>query len=524
MWAYPEIKNVADIVRYNEKHYGEQTATRFNKHSLSWKDVNRMSSQFANKLSESGIKAGDRVLYYSGNSHDYFLTIFACAKINAVFIPMNWRLAPEEVSAIIKDAEPSIVLIEDSFKAVWDVAASNLNSPIQAVDLQPRNHADNPLWKWFAGSSTEDPKAYCAPDSTAWQIYTSGTTGVPKGVEMTHGSIMNMRLCEHLEPAYTWGPADRYLFCVPSFHLLGLGLSMQAMYNGATIIIAPQFEPGGVLDIINNEKPTLTGVAPVMIQMLLDHPETEKTDFSSIREIMYAGSPISMGVLKRGMEKIPCRFMQFYGSTESGGAITLLRPDDHDLNNEKRLTSCGKPLPLIEIQIIDSNNQALGPNEAGEMLIRLPSIAKSYWRKPEAWNEVYEDGWYRSGDVGYFDEEGYYYIVDRSKDMIVSGGENIYSTEVENCLSIHPEIAAAAVIGVPSEKWGEEVKAFIIPRPACQPDSTEIIQFCKSRLAAYKCPKSIEIVEDFPRTGAGKVSKKDLRAPYWNKNQGRAVS
>lgn len=515
MWAFPEIRTVADIVRYNAKQYADRSATQFMGYALTWAEMDEKSSKMANAMQKAGVKARDRVLFYGGNSDDYFITIYACAKLNAAFIPMNWRLAATEAAVILDDAEPSLAIVQDTFAELWEGASRSNSRNIPVVSMKAGQQDNNPLWQWYANESSSDPKVPCGLEDTAWQIYTSGTTGVPKGVEMIHDGIMNMRLCEHLEPAYTWGPEDRYLFCVPSFHLLGLGLSMQAMYNGAAIVIATQFDPGEVLTLINEQKPTLAGVAPVMLQFLLDHPQTDSTDFSCVREIMYAGSAISVGLLKRAMEKIPCKFMQFYGSTESGGAITLLRPDDHDLNNEHRLTSCGKPLPLIEIRIVDGDGNVLGPNQPGEMLIKLPSIAKSYWRKPEAWDEVYVNGWYKSGDVGYFDDEGYFYIVDRAKDMIVSGGENVYSTEVENCLSLHSDIAAAAVIGVPSEKWGEEVKALVIPRPGGTPSADEIIAYCKENLANYKCPKSVEFVEDFPRTGAGKVSKKDLRAPYW---------
>lgn len=515
MWAYPEIRNVADIVRYNARNYGDQNATLFLDRALTWREMDRMSSKLANAMAAAGVGAEDRVLYYAGNADDYFLTIYACSKINAVFIPMNWRLAAAEVATIVNDADPSLVLVEDIYQTLWDQASASLDREVPTVPVKLGKGEENPFWQWFANADETDPNVPCPLDSTVWQIYTSGTTGLPKGVELTHGGIMNMRLCEHLEPAYTWCSDDRFLFCVPSFHLLGLGLTMQAMYNGACIVVAPRFEPGEVLKLINSAKPTLLGVAPVMIQMLLEHPDTPATDFSCVREVLYAGSPISMGLLKRAMEKIPCKFMQFYGSTESGGATTLLRPDDHDLDNEKRLTSCGKPLPLIEIKIVDSQGKELGPHEPGEMLIKLPPVAKSYWRQPEAWKEVFQNGWYRSGDVGYYDDEGYYYIVDRAKDMIVSGGENIYSSEVESCLSLHPDVVAAAIIGVPSKKWGEEVKAFIIPR-GDKPSEEELITFCRERLAHYKCPKSVEFVEDFPRTGAGKVSKKDLRAPYWN--------
>ena len=522
MWPYPEIKNVADIVRYNAKNYSDKPGTIFCDHTLSWADIDELSNRMANGLRAENVDAKDRVLYFAGNADDYFLTIYASAKIGAAFIPLNWRLCVAEIAAIVEDSAPKIALVDLIYKDTWDEVQSKLPQAVKTIYIDPAKKTNNPFWQWASNFENTDPNYVCEGDSTAWQIYTSGTTGAPKGVELTHAGIMNMRLCEHFEPAYTWGETDRYLFCVPSFHLLGLGLSMQAMYNGACVLIAPQFDPEKVLTLINTHKPTLMGLAPVMIQFLLDHPNAATTDFSGIREMLYAGSPISKGLLKRAIEAIPCKFMQFYGATESGGAITLLRPDDHDLDNDSILTSCGKPLPLIDMKIIDAEGNSLPANAPGEMVIRAPSITKGYWNKPEAWKDVYENGWYKTGDVGYYDDNGYFYLIDRAKDMIVSGGENIYCSEVENCLSLHGAVAAAAIIGVPSEKWGEEVKAFIMLKPGQSTTDAELIAHCKANLAGYKCPKSIEFVSDFPRTGAGKVSKKDLRAPYWE-GQGRSV-
>ena len=516
MWAYPEVKTLGDLVRYNHRNYAARPATVYQGHTLSWAEMDALSNRVAQGLLASGVKANDRVFYLAGNSDAYFAMIFGCAKVEAAFIPANWRLSPEELSVILDDADPSIVFVEDNFKDLWEKAVAGRDKQLPTVEINNGVLTSNPFFDWANQYSDEDLNLPCQLESTAWQIYTSGTTGVPKGVELTHQGINGMRLCEHLEPAYTWGPEDRFLFCVPSFHLLGIGLSVQALYNGSCVVIAPVFEPGSVLKLINTEKPTLLGLAPVMIQVLLDHPESVNTDFSCIREVMYAGSPIAVGLLKRALEVIPCPFMQFYGATEVGGALTLLRPEDHDLNNEKLLASCGKPLPLIEMKLLDSNGGVIeGAGEPGELAVRTPAICKSYWNKPDAWSEVYETGWYRTGDVAQRDENGFYYLVDRAKDMIVTGGENVYSTEVENCLSLHPAVAGVAVIGVPSERWGEEVKALIIATPGEETTEQELIDYAKSKLAGYKCPKTVDFVADFPRTGAGKISKKDLRLPFW---------
>jgi len=248
---------------------------------------------------------------------------------------------------------------------------------------------------------------------------------------------------------------------------------------------------------------------------LLDHPAAAQTDFSSVRLTLYAGSPISLGLIKRAIEKMPCRFMQFYGSTEANGAFSILRPDEHDLSDEKRLQSCGRPLPLIAFKIIKSDGTEATIGEPGELVVRSPAITSGYWRQPDATQVALSGGWYRTGDVAYRDEEGLYYIVDRVKDMIVSGGENIYSAEVENVLSTHASVSAVAVIGVPDERWGEAVKAVIILKPGLTSTPEELTTFCRERLAAYKVPKSFDFVDEFPYVPTGKVSKKDLRARYW---------
>ena len=256
--------------------------------------------------------------------------------------------------------------------------------------------------------------------------------------------------------------------------------------------------------------------------MMLAHPKAANADFSSLRLTLYAGSPISLGLIKRAISTMPCKFMQFYGSTEAGGASSILRPEEHDLENEARLQSCGRPLPLIEFRIVDGNGNEVPVGMPGELLIRQPAITKGYWKQPETTAGVMTDGWYRSGDIARRDEAGLYYIVDRAKDMIVSGGENIYSAEIENVLSTHPAVAGVAVIGVPDARWGEAVKAVVIARQEGLAEE-ELIAFCRVHLAGYKVPKSIDFVDSFPLVPSGKISKKDLRAGYWGA-EGRAVA
>ncbi|MGY8850423.1 MAG: long-chain-fatty-acid--CoA ligase [Pseudomonadales bacterium] len=519
MWPYPEIRNVADIVRYNARQYADKAALRFENNAITMAELDEKTSQFANGLIGVGIQPGDRVAYYGGNSDDFLIALFGTAKASACFVPLNWRLAVEELVDVIADADPTFALVSAELETPWMAIqqGGQTNLPYQIV--QPGTVEDNPFRQWLEQHSSQDPQLQCPIDDTALILYTSGTTGTPKGVELVHSGIIHMRICEHLEAAYTWSDIDTFLFVTPNFHLLGIGLTVQAMYNGATIAVVKSFLPSLVLQEITNKKPTILALAPVMIQMLLDSPESEKADFSTIREIVYAGSPISLACIKQALEKIPCRFMQFYGSTEAGGALTLLRPEEHDLNNEERLTSCGKPLPLIDVRIVDTEGQDVPAGEAGELWVRTPGISKGYWRKPDSWLEVYEQGWFKTGDVARQDSEGFLYLVDRVKDMVVTGGENVYCSEVENCLSQHEAVRQVAVIGVPSERWGEEIKAMVILRDVFSVTDEELISYCKSRIAGYKCPKSVDFVDSYPVNANGKVLKRLLREPFWRSQE-----
>jgi acyl-CoA synthetase (AMP-forming)/AMP-acid ligase II len=298
---------------------------------------------------------------------------------------------------------------------------------------------------------------------------------------------------------------------------------LQCLYNGVAITVVRQFDCALVLKTIVQLRPTLMTLTPTMLQMLLDHPEAAATDFCSLRLVLYAGSPISLGLIKRAIASMPCKFMQFYGSTEAGGASSILRPEEHDLSDHAKLQSCGRPLPLVEFKIVNAHGEPVPDGEPGELMILAPSITKGYWRQPAMTAAVLKDGWYRSGDIARRDPDGLYYIVDRAKDMIVSGGENIYSAEIENVLSTHPGVAAVAVIGVPDERWGEAVKAIVIPRAGFIVSAADLIAHCRGKLSGYKVPKSVDFAQSFPLVPSGKVSKKDLRAQYWE-GQGRGVA
>ncbi len=522
MWPYPEVRTLGDIVRYNARHLPTKPALLFEDNVITNSELDELTNRFANGLVEAGVSRGDRVIFYGSNSDDFLIALLGSAKAGACFVPVNWRLAVGELVGIIADAQPAFAVVTAELVQTWQQVQNQGQFNITTQQVQAGAAETNPFRQWLSQQVPTDPAIPVPLDDVAWVLYTSGTTGTPKGVELMHSGLTMMRVCEHVEPAYTWSEADTFMFVTPNFHLLGIGLTIQAYFNGATIAIMRAFEPAAMLREIAIKRPTLLALAPVMIQMMLAVPEYKTTDFSSIREVVYAGSAISLGLIRKALEVMPCRFMQFYGATESGGALTLLRPEEHDLNDEHRLTSCGKPLPMIDIKVMDAAGEELPRGQAGEMWVRSPGIARGYRNKPEAWAQVYEHGWFKTGDVAYKDESGFLYIVDRVKDMIVTGGENVYCTEVENCLSLHPAVERVAVIGVPSERWGEEVKACVVLKSGCDENAAELIDYAKANLAAYKCPKSVDFFAALPLGGTGKVLKRELRAPYWQ-NQKRSV-
>lgn len=519
MWQYPEIRTLGQLTEYHARNTPDRRALAWGDRVISFAEYDRAANRIAHGLIAKGVGVDDRVGFFGLNSPDFYFALVGTAKTRGAFTVFNWRLAVPELVQLIEDSDTTLCIVERELAKAWNEALALIDRTIETVWIDE----NNTLETIFASLPETAPDLFISEEGTAVQLYTSGTTGVPKGVMLSHGGFNRMRLCEHLEPAYQWDDDDIFINPLPNFHLLSIGIAFQCLYNGVAVSIVRQFDPRTVLATIAHDRPTLLTLTPTMIQMLLDHPDAAATDFSSLRLMLYAGSPISLGLIKRAIAMMPCKFMQFYGATEANGAFSILRPDEHDLEDEARLQSCGRPLPLIEFRIVDAEGNEVADGETGELTIRAPAITKGYWKQPEATAKVMVNGWYHSGDVARRDKDGLYYIVDRVKDMIVSGGENIYSAEVENVISTHPDVSAVAVIGVPDSHWGEAVKACVIPKPGTQLSADILIAHARGKLAGYKVPKSVDFFETFPHVPSGKISKKDLRAPYWEGHK-RGVS
>lgn len=511
MWLYPEVRTLGEFIEYHGRHTPDRRALVHGSRTISFAEYDTVSNRIANGSLASGVEAGERVGFLGLNTPDFYFALIATARTRAAFIPFNWRLSPAELGQLLHDSDARLVFVERALEDLWNAALAASGCAIKAIWF---DQADT-LEDQFAHHSAARPDLFISEEDIAIQLYTSGTTGKPKGVMLSHGGFNRMRLCEHLEPAFQWADGDIFINPLPNFHLLSIGIAFQCLYNGVAISIVRQFDPGVVCQTIQRDRPTLLTLTPTMLQMLLDHPQADATDFTSLRLVLYAGSAISLGLIKRAIVRMPGQFMQFYGATEAGGAFSILRPDEHDLKDEARLQSCGRPLPLIEFRIVDANGNEVPEGQPGELLARAPAITAGYWKQPEATDKVMQHGWYRTGDVARRDAEGLYYIVDRVKDMIVSGGENVYCAEVENALSTHPEVAQVAVIGVPDPRWGEAVMACVIRTADSLLAEAELIAHARALLAGYKVPKRVTFMESFPLVATGKVSKKDLRAPHW---------
>jgi long-chain acyl-CoA synthetase len=510
----PAVATVADIVRTHGKGRPDHPALVLGDRTLSWGGLLSRAGQVANALRAAGVGPRDRVAFLEKNSVEHFEVFFGAALLNAVCVDVNWRLAPPEVAFIVNDAEAKVLVVGPDFVPVVDAIADSLTAgTIVVIGGHPRFEGYE---EWIAGQPDDDPGEVSTDQDVAFQLYSSGTTGRPKGVMLSNSNFFS--LVGVAAEMWEFTPDSVNLAAMPLFHIGGGGWATAAMTVGATTVLVRDIDPAALVTLFPAQGITNAFLVPVVIQFMLMVPGVEEADFSALRVMVYGAAPISEAVLAQAVRTFKCRFWQAFGLTETTGAIVNLPPADHDPDgpNRHRLRSCGLPGPGVELRIVDPATEAdVAQGEVGEIWVRSGQVMLGYWHMPEATADAMVDGWFRTGDAGYLDADGYLFIHDRVKDMIVSGGENVYPAEVENVLMAHPGVADAAVIGVPHERWGETAMAMVVRRPGVEVTETELIEHCRANLARFKCPTSVTWVDVLPRNPSGKVLKRELREPYW---------
>jgi fatty-acyl-CoA synthase len=520
MFALHEITCLADVPRVNARRHPLTVAQIFGERTETYAEFDRRTNQVAQALLSLGLRPQSRIGYLGRNSELYFELLFGAAKAGMVVVGVNWRLAAPEVEYILKDAEVSVLCVGADYYALALELAARLPG-LHAVLAVDGEHAHWPAFEvWRNAQPSTDPMLPAAPDDDVLQLYTSGTTGHPKGVQLTNA---NYRALFAAGEAARWGVFEAggvALTCMPLFHVAGANMGIFALAQGATNVVMRDIDPGLILAFIARYRVNYALFVPAVILLLTQHPAIKDCDLSSLRKLFYGASPIAEDLLKTAQALFGCDFYGLYGLTETSGAGTCLMPEAHVGG---RLRSCGQAYPGIDITVVDADGRELPPGEVGELIVRHGTVMKGYWKRPDATREVIRDGWFHTGDAGYRDADGFFYIHDRLKDMIVSGGENVYPAEVENAIFGHAAVADVAVIGVPDERWGEAVKAIVVLKTDARADAADIIDFARTRIAGYKLPKSVDFVAALPRNPSGKILRRELREPYW-RNRTRNVN
>jgi acyl-CoA synthetase (AMP-forming)/AMP-acid ligase II len=483
--------------------------------------VNRLS----HCLKVFGIRKDDKVAILHPNCHYFLEAYYGIAQIGAISVPINYRLSPREIAFILGDSESRALIVDPMFRE----QVSSIRGEIRRIEKiiwtgeGKTNEGPCDLNYEMVLRQTEADRfseTQITGEDIAQIYYTSGTTGRPKGVMLSHKNVMTHALGTIAEVHLTDG--DVWIHVAPLFHLADAWATWAITWVGATHVLVREFDPKVVLETIGREKVTLTNLIPTMLNLMVNHPDVGKYDYRSLRVLLSGGAPIAPEVVRKIVETFKCDYIQTYGMTETSPYLTLSVLKDHlkKLSYEDQLrfkSKTGKEFIGVELKVVNDRGEEIKKDEkeVGEILVKGDIVTKGYWKLPEETEKSIKDGWLYTGDMAMMDEEGYVTIVDRKKDMILTGGENVYSTEVENVLYMHPAILECAVVGVPDQKWGEAVKGIVVLKSGQKATAEEIIQFCKDKIAHYKAPKSIDFIDALPRTGSGKIHKKGLRDKYW---------
>jgi O-succinylbenzoate-CoA ligase len=507
---------VGEMAYANAAKYRDKAATLYRGTRKTWQEFNGETNRLANMLLGMGFKRGDRLAILSQNCDTYLEWYFGCGKAGIIVVPINYRLSENEMTNLLTHSDPKGMIVSEAYFDTLERIKDKLR-------LEHYFGVGAPEKDWFEGYQKtvqyypEDPPGVPVEEDDVFCImYTSGTTGLPKGAMSTHKNYVVNALS--VMNAQGIKKNDVNLIVAPLYHAGALFHSLSYILLGSTQIILKQFDTKEILKTIQAEKVTSCLLIPTMLNFLLNDPDFAAFDTSSLNKIFYGGGPMPLALLEKAIALLKnVQFTQGYGLTETLETNFLL-PEDHILGGSerqnKRLGSAGTEAPLYEVKIMDDDENEVPCNTGGEIWVRGPAVIKGFWKAPEQTKKAITEGWFKTGDIGMLDEDRYLYILDRKKDMIISGGENIYTKEVEDVLHAHPSILEAAVIGVPDPEWGENVKAIVVLNKGMTASEKELIEFCKDRLARYKRPRSVAFVEELPKNPSGKILKRDLREHY----------
>lgn len=501
-------------------------ATIDNTRQRTWGEFAARVARLAGALKKLGLETDSRIAILAFNSDTYLEYFYAVQWAGGILVPLNVRLAPPELVYMLNDAGVSILVVDASFTGLLPKLLPESSAIQHVIVIGEADLPENTLrHEDILADAEAVPDAERGKDDVAGIFYTGGTTGLAKGVMLTHTNLISNAMTALLN-IYEGTPWV-YLHSAPMFHIADAQWMIGVTLMAGTHVFIPKFDPENMLKVIQDYRITHCALVPTMVNMLTQVKNLEQYDLSSLRGMNYGGSPMAPALIARTRKAFPhCRLFQGYGQTETSPNVSMLVDKYHDPDGEfaDKIESAGQPMFTVEVKIVDVEDRELPLGSVGEIVVRGPNIMKGYWNKPAETAHALRHGWMHTGDVGYIDQDGFLYIVDRVKDMIISGGENVYSVEVEAAIYQHPAVAMCAVIGIPHEKWGEAVHAVVVVREGMTLTEDELMQHCRQLIAGYKCPRSVDITyKPLPMSGVGKILKRTLREPYWE-NKTRAIN
>ncbi len=507
---------VNHCLRRAKRLYANAIAIQHEDRRITYPEFYSIVENSARKLVTLGAAKGDRIAVLMLNSPEYLELYYSTAMAGALIVPLNTRWHVNEIVYTLSDSGSKLLFVDEHFAPLVPEICAGA-TPLEQIVFVGNTGCPEGLIDWRTVQPAEAVFEEPHEDDVVGLFYTSGTTGGPKGAMLTHRNLYTNALHSILPP-FGISPGWKWLHSAPMFHLADAGAIHGLTLCAATHCFIPSFDPEETLRAVERYRINSLVLVPTMINMVVNHPNFDRYDISSLQRVLYGASPMPLPLLRLAMDKLRCGFIQGYGMTEVSPLLTVLSEEDHKFEDADRpfapVKSAGKPVAYVEVRVVDANDNEVPVGQVGEIVARGPNVMKGYWNRPEINAEVLRGGWMHTGDLGAMDEEGFLYILDRKKDMIKTGGENVYSPEVESILCAHPAVLEAAVIGVPHENWGETIRAVVVPRNGSSLAEAEVIAWCRGRLTHFKCPTSVVFTDSLPKGGTGKVQKNILREHF----------